>query len=484
MKFISFFRVLARKFLPGRTSVKAQSDYDAAGNGRRTLGWRVSASGPTAAAVSGLAALRNRSRAATRNNPIAAAAIDRLVSNLIGTGITPRPRGKDASLREALQFLWEDWTGEADADGVTDFYGLQALVCRTMLEAGECFIRLRPRRPSDGLAVPLQLQALEPEFVPYEKNGTNGANTIRAGIEFNPIGRRVAYWIHPRHPNDDAAGRGANLPIRVPADQVLHVFEPLRPGQIRGIPVLAPALTKLKSLDDFDDAALFRQQVANLFAGFIRKPAPEERIDPITGGLPEYDRDGFTPMTGLEPGTMQELLPGEEVEFSDPPDAGNAYPAFMRQQLQAVAAGAGIPYEILTGDLREVSDRAIRVVLNEFHRRIEERQFSFFIPQFCRPVRAAWLDSAVLSGAIALPDYHRRRGEYLRTRWAPQGWAYIHPVQDVEAQALRVKAGFASRSEVVLREGYDAELIDEENAADHERERRLGLVYSDQKTED
>jgi lambda family phage portal protein len=151
----------------------------------------------------------------------------------------------------------------------------------------------------------------------------------------------------------------------------------------------------------------------------------------------------------------------------------------MRQQLQAIAAGLGLPYEIGTGDLREVNDRVIRVVLNEFHRKIEQRQFSIFIPQICRPIRAAWLDAAYLAGAIALPNYGDRRREYLRTRWVPQGWSYIHPVQEVEAQALQVKHGFTSRSEIVLRQGYDAELIDAENAADHERERRLGLDYSE-----
>ena len=174
---------------------------------------------------------------------------------------------------------------------------------------------------------------------------------------------------------------------------------------------------------------------------------------------------------------MQELLPGEEVEFSDPPDAGNTYPDFMRQQLLAAAAGAGLPFELLTGDLREVNDRVIRVVLNEFRRRIEQRQFGVFVHQLCRPTRAAWLDMAVLSAAIDLPDYTRNRRAYLRTRWVPQGWAYIHPVQDVQAKRMEVRSGFTSRSEVALRQGYDAELIDSETAADNARADRLGLAY-------
>lgn len=79
---------------------------------------------------------------------------------------------------------------------------------------------------------------------------------------------------------------------------------------MRGVPRLAPVLKRLRSLDNFDDAVLFRQEVANLFAGFVRKPAPDgpPQLDPLTGAPVKLDRDGFTPMVGLEPGTMQELL--------------------------------------------------------------------------------------------------------------------------------------------------------------------------------
>ncbi|WP_122781194.1 phage portal protein, partial [Pseudomonas viridiflava] len=90
--------------------------------------------------------LRSRSRAAVRNDPYAANAIDRRVSNLIGTGITPQPRTDDKALRRIFQELWEDWVDESDADQLTDFYGQQALIARTVEQSGECFVRLRPRR--------------------------------------------------------------------------------------------------------------------------------------------------------------------------------------------------------------------------------------------------------------------------------------------------------------------------------------------------
>ncbi|HCI2637078.1 TPA: phage portal protein, partial [Pseudomonas aeruginosa] len=77
-----------------------------------------------------------------------------------------------------------------------------------------------------------------------------------------------------------------------------------------------------------------------------------------------------------------------------------------------------------------------------------------------------------------LPDYPARRREFLRTRWIPQGWAYIHPVQDVQGKLLEIGGGLASRSEHALRTGYDAEVIDRENAQDNARADSLNLHYT------
>ena len=90
-------------------------------------------------------------------------------SHAVGCGIKPSSLVDDADLKDSIQRLWLAWTDEADADGLTDFYGLQAMAARAMFEAGECFLRFRPRRPDDGLTVPLQLQMLSSEHLPLGK---------------------------------------------------------------------------------------------------------------------------------------------------------------------------------------------------------------------------------------------------------------------------------------------------------------------------
>ncbi|OQA32893.1 MAG: Phage portal protein, lambda family [Betaproteobacteria bacterium ADurb.Bin341] len=452
----------------GAASQLPQAHYDAAGTGRRMRGWMPSSSGPNRS-IAGQPTLRNRARDAARNDWAGRAIPARWSANLIGTGIIARPKTSDPATKERLTNLWNEWLSVCDADGVLDGYGLQNMVAANWIAAGEVFVRLRYRRPEDGLPVPLQLQILESEMVPMHDGFAANGNKIMQGIEFNAIGQRVAYWMYRTHPGE--ANATGEL-VRVLAKDVLHIYEPLRPGQLRGVSELAPILAKLRGVGDFDDAVLERQKLANLFTGFVeRQPvAVEPSIDPISGRKVERD-NADVPMVAMEPGTFQELLPGESVKFSEPPDAGANYGDFTRTQYLGVSAGTGLPYEILTGDLREISDRSLRVIINEFRRMCQQRQWLILIPQFCQKVRNAWAESAVISGA--LPG--KLLNEAKRVTWIPQGWPYIHPTQDVAAQKTAVEAGLTSRTRIINERGDDPEEIDRERLADQERELAAGL---------
>ena len=86
--------------------------------------------------------------------------------------------------------------------------------------------------------------------------------------------------------------------------------------------------------------------MAALFAGFIRRPESDGAL--MGEGVP--DAAGAS-VAGLQPGTMQVLLPGEDVTFSAPADVGGNYECFQFRTLLAVCAGLGVPYQAVTGDL-------------------------------------------------------------------------------------------------------------------------------------
>lgn len=465
----------------GRVVSMPQARYDAAGQGRRLRGWVAPATGPNRA-MQGAETLRNRARDAARNDWAATAGARTWTTNLIGTGIVPRPKTEDAALKARLRALWDAWVPWADADGLLDFYGLQTLAVRSWIVAGEVFIRLRPRRPEDGLAVPLQMQLLEADMVPLldadSYPGLSAGNKIRAGIEFDRIGRRVAYWMYRDHPGDaPRSGLVSSELVRVPAEWVKHLYEPLRPGQLRGVSEFSPVLAKLRGVMDYDDAVLERQKLANLFTLFITRPnfLPEQLVGAGNSTLTAQqmiDLYNAPDTAGLQPGTAHDLLPGEDVRFSNPPDAGSSYGEFMRHQHMGVAAGQGTPYELVTGDIRDVSDRTLRVIINEFRRHCEQRQWQIVIPMLCQPVRDAWADAAWMAGLLTRVD----SDEAKRVHWRPQAWPYIHPVQDREGKQLDIQMGLRARGAIINEAGDDPDEVDAERAEDRAREKRLGLA--------
>jgi len=119
-----------------------QARYDAAGHGRRLRGWVAPSTGPNRATEQ-QPTLRNRARDAGRNEWAGASGTRIWTTNLIGTGIVPRPLTKDPALKRKLTELWNAWTALSDADGVLDFYGQQTLAVRSWIESGEVFVRSR-----------------------------------------------------------------------------------------------------------------------------------------------------------------------------------------------------------------------------------------------------------------------------------------------------------------------------------------------------
>jgi len=441
---------------------------------RRLRGWQPPLENINSLVASGGPRLLARSRELVVTNGYAANACEAFASNLVGDGIKPSSLIEDPDLRDQVQRLWLAWTDEADADGLTDFYGLQAMVAREMFVAGECFVRLRPRRAEDGLLVPLQLQLLQSEMLPFDatKTAPNG-NRIRCGIEFDAIGRRQAYHFRRRHPGDSTdQGMVTSETVRVPAQDVLHIYRPIDAGQIRGLPHVAPAMVRLFLLDQYDDAELDRKKTAAMFAGFITKTAPEEQL---MGEIEATDDSGAT--ASLEPGTLQVLLPGEDVKFSSPADVGGGYEAFQYRTLLSVSASLGLPYHLVTGDVRQANYSSLRAELVEFRRRVEQLQHGVIAHQLCRPVWARWLETAVLSGALDLPDFARFPARYRPVNWIPPRWDWVDPLKDIQAQVLAMEAGIISRRKVVEATGYDVEEIDRENAADARRAGDMGLHY-------
>lgn len=441
----AFRTKLARAITPQPAHTRR---FDGAARGPRASGF--GASFRTSSEVSAAAAtVRSRARYLSANNPHICNAVNNWATSLTGTGIVPTGPAD-------LVARFNNWAIDADADGRTDFAGLQESVARSLVIDGECFIRFLTNE--DGV----RLQILPTEMVDesYTVELGDGRYAVN-GIEFAADGRRVAYWVLPSRLTDQFGTYSA--PVRVAASEILHVFRPIGAGQVRGISWLAPIIVPASEFDAIVDALAVGVKVAALNCAFLT----DQNANSAGGSPFEGDQVGNILEASLEPGALRMLPSGFDIKFNAPAQA-NETGAFLRFNLQMLAAGLGVPEHMLSGDLTGANYSSLRAGLLPFRARCEQVQYNILVPQFLGPVwrRVMFLES--LSGEI---------GDASGVEWLPPRWAQVDPAKDVKADVAEIEAGLKSRTQAIAERGWNATTLDAEIAADRAREAGLNLSF-------
>ena len=389
--------------------------------------------------------------------------LDVLVSAAIGTGIEPKADGRHAA---KLDKLWKEWAPVADADGAFDLYGVQALAYRAMKRDGEVLIRRRTRRVDDRLPVPLQLQVLEIDWLDSSRNGagTYGGSVIN-GIEYDAIGRIVGYWLFDSHPGDIVRAPLTLTSRFVPARDIIHLYRATRPGQGRGVTALASIIARTRDLMLYEDAELARKNLEARLGVLVSGDAGALENPPAADGNPIEPKVGL--LGDLPSGGITSLPAGVTTTIVDPKPAGG-YAEYCSHNLHLIAAGMGVPYESMTGDMTRVNYSSARIRQIEFRRDIEQEQWHTIIPGMCDRVWRWFVDAAFLAGAIPSLDY--------AVDWATPRWDYVNPQQDIAAEVEAIGAGLLTPSESLRRRGYDPARVFAEAGRDFAAMRDSGAL--------
>lgn len=417
----------------------AQRGYDAA-DPVRTRRPRGNPSADAAIARAG-PLVRANMREAARNNPHMASAVSVLVTNIVGSGIMPRANTGDDREDRKVNDLWNRFSDQCDPEGLTDAYGQQSLSVRGMIEGGDGLLRRRPRRPTDRLSVPLQVEFLEAEMLDPTKSGSlDDGGWITQGVEFDAIGRRRGYWLHPAPPGEQTgwlgAGRASSF---VSADSVAHLFERQR-RQARGMPWLAPVLRSAQDLDDYENAEVTRKKTEACVVGFVIA-ADEEADEAIAPVVKNADGEIIEK---FEPGLIAIVRGSKEVKFHQP-SASPDFPAYKRAALHTIAAGARVPYELLTGDMSQVNYSSYRGRMIAYRAFVEAVQWQIVIPGACLPMWRWFCAAAHLAGLIRSPD--------VPVIWTPPKFEPLDPLKEASADLIALRSGTISLAEVCARSG-------------------------------
>lgn len=413
--------------------------------------------------------LRDRSRQLRRDDPYASRYISLCSENIAGPDGMTLHAGNDAIAAAFAEWCRPEF---CSVDGRLAFRDHESLAVEVWKSEGEHLVHLVPYPNKFGFA----LQVLDNDQLDHQLNVTAapGRNEIRMGVELDQWQRPVAYHLWTAHPTDPTRHR---VRERVPAERIVHLYRPLRPGQTRGITDFAPVMQSLRMLGGIQEALLVLQRTAACKMGFLT--VDPEKTGPLT---PSEDDDGEgngaptgqeTVSWDAEPGRIEQLPAGLAFESWDPGQPGTEYDPFTRNVLRAVAMGLGVSYTSLTGDLSNANFSSARVgLLSE--RDYWRREQAFMAEQFHMRVFRAWLRMALLAGAVKVQGYDADRYAAAATFQA-RGWDWVDPEKDINASLRETDAGLTSLTRIAASKGRDFGQILRERKAEMELAAKLGV---------
>lgn len=403
-----------------------------------------------------LEALRAISRDMYRNAPIVRGGMDTMRFNILGAGLTLQAdidyeflgmSEEEANAweikAERIFKFWAD-SENADAERTSSFYELQVIALLGSLISGDIFAALPYIKRKDS-PFSLAVQLIEADRCSNPNNAMD-SQKIAGGVETDALGAPINYHFSKYHPGDYTSNSEWKA---IPAfgtsgrKNILHVYEKLRPGQRRGISILAPIIEPLKQFTDYTHAELTAAVVSGLFTVFIESESGSlpDGIEGDGGETKEQHQDEMN----LSAGAIIGLSPGEKVSTSNPNRPNTAFDPFTQAILKQIGSALNIPFEVLMKHF-SASYSASRAALLEAWKMFKTRRL-WFSKKFCQPVYEALLTEAVLLGYLNAPGFLEDpiiRKAYCGASWNGPAQGQLNPVNETKAADMRCASGYSN----------------------------------------
>jgi len=444
-------------------------------------GWNWTGGSPDDDIVANLPIIRQRSRQLTMEAPVINGAYKTLTTNVVGDGLRPEPtpdaeyfgwspeytkKWKSNVLRVIEPFMEST---ACDVYHRDNFYELTKLAFRAQLESGDCFVTM-PRFDRRNAPFSLKIQIIEadccadPDGIDRLEHEQLG-NDIFGGVELSQWGNVLGYWFYTHHPLAKRRPHGFNYNDRkyprwvfIPAygaetglPNVLHLMESERPGQRRGIPLVAPIVELALTLDRYMKAEAIAAQIQAMFTLVVTSENPDAmagEMEEMEGEKGERLTDGDEELIALGNGIVQYARPGQAVTPVNPTRPTTSFEPFVKSLLQLMGPSVTLPYELLT-QLYQASFSAAEAANNVARSNFRMRR-ACLVRDFNHPVYQAAFDEAVLRGWIEAPGYFDdpfTRNLYSRAKWTGPGMPHIDLGKSAGDYEKMVGLAFTTASE-------------------------------------
>jgi capsid protein len=167
------------------------------------------------------------------------------------------------------------------------------------------------------------------------------------------------------------------------------------------------------------------------------------------------------------------LPPGYELSSFNPKYPDAAVGPFIKAMLQGMAAGLGVAYHNLAGDMEGVNYSSARIA--ELDERDAWMGCRPSVEHMCQPIYDDWLRMSIVAGA--LPFDLARLDKYRAVKWQPKRWAWVDPQKEVQAQLDAIEGRLRSRTGVIGEMGDDIEDVFEEIQQEEAMAKKMNIAF-------
>lgn len=430
------------------------------------------------------------------DDPHAAGIVDCNVNTIIGYGLRPIPQiaegtldfSHDAAKRLSSQMVnvYKIWAPNADSGRRMDIGGIQRLVNFSHLKYGEYFCLLRMIDRPD-CRYKLACQVINPLRVKTPVDKINDPN-IRDGIEIGADGETTHIWIKKSGTTGysqlpDISSNFLRQSVRTGHRiNVLHGFSAKDPEQVRGLPILTPAIKYFRNFSDLLNTELISNIVTSALSYFVEiADNPYDMASRFaTDTETVYDSDNASRelrYQKVNPGQIMYGNSGEKIHMLNADRPGTTFDPFTKLLKKAISMACNnIPYPVLFHDVDGVNFAGFRSAMLEAWRifTIERHMFG---DRFCQPIFNMLQEEAWLLGDIEVDDFYNNMHIICKSDWRGMPKGDIEPVKAATTNKILRGMGVKTDEQIIFENGDgDFDSINRQLKVENDAKQKIGGI--------
>lgn len=441
--------------------------YSAANHNRTHSTWTTSPYSANYSLRCDLRALRARAREMCANAPHFRNFLNLAKSNVVGsTGLKLQceallaNKEPNTRVNELVENAFWQWSHRetCSVTGKINWIAAQRLFVETLCRDGEVLVQHIAAANEFGYS--LKFWNVDYLDETYNEQLRNGSRVIMS-VEVDANDKPVAYWLTTPPSDGEFVRPSQRYRTRVPADQMTHAgMITDEETQTRYVTFFSAVLLEGKNLERYKEGVITSARFAANAFGFLETTVADETQyngqDIVNGSdatdeVQPQDRKLEISADMLE---FNELPPGMKMNQFDPKQPTQMHTEFKTTILMDIAAGLGLNYFSLAGDMSAVNFSSSRIGLAA-ERDIWKSLQEFVSQTLCRDVYHKWLESCMLNGRLKLAA--REYKELQNPVWQGRGWPYLDPLKDVNASSIAIANGLSTYTKELAVLGIDFE---------------------------